>query len=145
MGFKHSGNNSIDALLKGKYWTDTGKSVALTYSINSSGSDGLDASERAMVKEALLRWSQMANISFREVSRGGNLRFSGESGTGGHANYKEARKWWNPFSWGTNKLDQSEDWSPNQHRLRDCLGRFPGKIYPSQGNTARLAKLPAWK
>ncbi|NET64686.1 MAG: matrixin family metalloprotease, partial [Moorea sp. SIO1G6] len=94
MGVKRSGKNNIDALLGEHYWVDTGKPVSLTYSINySTGSDGLDFSERSMVREALTRWSEVANITFREVSNKGNLSFYGQSGTGGVA------------SWGSNKLD----------------------------------------
>ena len=105
MGVRRSGNNSIDALLKGKYWNDTGRAASLTYSIDSAGSNRLDWNERKMVREALTRWSQVANIIFREVSKGGNLRFAGEDGTGGVASYKEARTWWKPRSWGSDKLD----------------------------------------
>ncbi|EDX74089.1 type I secretion target GGXGXDXXX repeat protein domain protein [Coleofasciculus chthonoplastes PCC 7420] len=58
-----------------------------------------------MVREAINQWKYVANIDFHRVDKGGNLRFSGESGKGGLASYKYNRKWWNPFSWGSDKLN----------------------------------------
>ncbi len=108
MGFKPSGNNNIDALLHGTYWTDTGKAVVLTYSIDTTGNDGLNFSQVAMVQEALKQWSNVANITFQQVASGGNLRIGGENGTGGVTYYKEDVKWWNPTTWGTNKLNHTD-------------------------------------
>ena len=105
MGIKRSGINSIDALLKGKYWTDVGQPITLTYSIDMTGDDGLKSSQAIMVTEALRQWSKVANINFDLVSEGGNLRFSTKNGTDGLADYKEERKWWKPGSWGSDKLN----------------------------------------
>jgi Ca2+-binding RTX toxin-like protein len=105
MGIKYSGKNNIDALLHKYYWNDAGKSVVLTYSIDTTGSDGLNSSQVAMVNEAVEQWENVANIDLRRVSSGGNLRIKGQDGTGGLASYKTDTKWWNPFSWDTNKLD----------------------------------------
>ncbi|MEO0373874.1 MAG: matrixin family metalloprotease, partial [Cyanobacteria bacterium P01_A01_bin.17] len=85
MGINFSGNNSIDALLLDLYWNEAGESLSLTYSMNSLGSNGLDLDEQAMVREALTRWTEVANISFQKVTSGGDLRFFGQAGTGGVA------------------------------------------------------------
>ncbi|MEN8446903.1 MAG: matrixin family metalloprotease, partial [Cyanobacteria bacterium J06555_13] len=111
MGVKRSGMNSIDALLKGTYWSKkAGKPLVLTYSIDQSGKGKLssrqDDNEVAMVQEALKQWERVANIDFRQVSKGGNLRFSGQNGGAGKASSKTDWKWWNPGSWGTKKLKQ---------------------------------------
>ncbi|MEQ9626046.1 matrixin family metalloprotease, partial [Coleofasciculus chthonoplastes] len=105
MGIKYSGNNNIDALLHKYYWNDAGKSVVLTYSIDTTGNDGLNSRQVAMVNEAVEQWENVANIDLRRVSSGGNLRIKGQNGTGGLASYKTDYKWWDPFSWNTNKLD----------------------------------------
>jgi len=105
MGIKYSGKNNIDALLHKYYWNDAGKSVVLTYSIDTTGSDGLNPSQVAMVDKAVKQWENVANIDLQPVSSGGNLRIKGQNGTGGVASYKTDYKWWNPFSWDTNKLD----------------------------------------
>ncbi|ASC72701.1 Iron-regulated protein FrpC [Halomicronema hongdechloris C2206] len=104
MGFKRSGIHEIDSLLKGKYWNDTGKPVTLTYSYDVTGKDGLNREQRDMIFEALNQWRKVANINFNWVPKGGDLRFKAEDIPGGNVDYKEAVDWWNPFSYGTNKL-----------------------------------------
>ena len=85
MGIRRSKINQIDALFnKHEYWNKVGHPISLTYSIDK---DGFDEEELKMIKEAQNRWEEVANITFREVENGGNLRFSGENSTGGSATY----------------------------------------------------------
>jgi Ca2+-binding RTX toxin-like protein len=105
MGIKKSGSRNIDALLGRQYWNGVGKPVTLTYSIDTTGKDGLEAMHIRMIQEALERWENVANITFKYVRKGGSIRFSGEDGTVGNASYKYAWKWYKPGSWNTKKLD----------------------------------------
>jgi Ca2+-binding RTX toxin-like protein len=104
MGFKSSGINNIDALLKGEYWSDTGKPATLSYSVATTGSGALSNTHVEMLKEAFKQWSLVANISFTQVNSGGNIRIAGQSGEAGVSTSNPDWSWWNPFSWDTNKL-----------------------------------------
>lgn len=46
MSIKRSGDNRIDALLLKEYWNEADKPVTLTYSIDTSGSNGLSSKKK---------------------------------------------------------------------------------------------------
>ncbi|MEO1637350.1 MAG: matrixin family metalloprotease, partial [Cyanobacteria bacterium J06631_9] len=73
-------------LFRDRYWPRAGIAIVLTYSLDTTGPNGLDSSEVAMVREAFRQWSKVANITFRQSNdRDSDLRIAGEPGTGGGA------------------------------------------------------------
>ncbi|NRR32301.1 DUF4214 domain-containing protein [Oxalobacteraceae bacterium] len=79
-----TGNNSIDALI-GASWNDTpGRGLVVTFSFMESLPGGASAEDalgylpmtplqRSAAREAMLQWASVADISFVEVARQGNL------------------------------------------------------------------------
>jgi hypothetical protein len=80
-----TGNNSLDALLKSSWTSSAGTAVTLTYSFltaspagatatDANGFKPMTAAQQAAVKVALDSWAAVADITFTQVSSGGNLQ-----------------------------------------------------------------------
>jgi len=85
MSLAATGNNSIDALLYSSWRPAVGQAVSLTYSFltrvpsDASGDDAngfkpMDATQQQAVRAALASWAAVANITFTEVSGGGDIQ-----------------------------------------------------------------------
>ena len=80
-----TGTNSLDALLESSWASSAGAAVKLTYSFLSASPAGatatdangfkpMTAAQQAAVKVALDSWAAVANITFTQVSTGGNIQ-----------------------------------------------------------------------
>ena len=90
MALTATGNNSIDSLVYSSWASTPGKAVSLTYSFltrvpngasadDASGFAAMTATQQAAVKVALQAWSNVANITFTQVSSGGNIQIGTNS------------------------------------------------------------------
>jgi serralysin len=81
-----TGNNSIDSLVYSSWNANAQTPAVLTYSFLSSppadanaddrhGFTPMSAAQRQAVSAALQQWANVANVSFQQVSSGGNLQF----------------------------------------------------------------------
>ncbi len=92
-----TGNNSIDSLVYSSWNTTAGTAVTLTYSFLTQlpadataedrvGFRAMTAAQQAAVREALTKWSSVANVTFVETAaNGGNLQFGTNTQDGSSA------------------------------------------------------------
>jgi hypothetical protein len=85
MSLTSTGNNSIDALVYSSWNPAAGQAVSLTYSFltrvpadasadDANGFRAMDATQQQAARVALASWAAVANISFTEVSGGGDIQ-----------------------------------------------------------------------
>lgn len=92
-----TGNNSIDSLVYGSWNSTAGTSATLTYSFltqlpsdatseDRTGFRAMTTAQQAAVRDALAKWSSVANVTFVETSaNGGNLQFGTNTQDGSSA------------------------------------------------------------
>ena len=85
MSITSTGNNSIDSLVSSSWKPNAGQGVSLTYSFlarvpadatadDANGFKAMDATQQQAARVALASWAAVANITFTEVSSGGNIQ-----------------------------------------------------------------------
>lgn len=93
--------NYIQALVSGSSWASQGQAVTLTYSFltsapaywsgyeDSSTFSAFNEAQKSAARNALAEWSDVARITFQEVSGTGQIAFSNnvQSGSAGYAYY----------------------------------------------------------
>lgn len=155
-----SGVNRIDALLSGYRWTSGayGAAVSVTYSFldavpsygaswDAAGFQPMGERARAAAARALAAWSEVANVTFQEVSddgAGGQIRLgtNRQSGSAAYAYYPGADAggdiYLNNASW-TNQgdfADGSYGFMTLLHELGHAIGlKHPGNYNAGGGGT----------
>ena len=157
-----SGNIAIDALIYSSWKSTPGTPLSLTYSFllappadaSADDRDGfapMTATQRQGARDALKLWSDVANLTFTEVSGNGNLQFgtNHQTNSSGYAYLPTAG-----IDTTQMYLDKDASYNQNytpgtygpsvmQHEIGHMLGlKHPGN-YDSSGGTADGPFLPA--
>jgi Ca2+-binding RTX toxin-like protein len=157
-----TGNIAIDALVYSSWNSNPGTPLSLTYSFlsapptdaSSEDRDGfapMTSVQRQAARDALKLWSQVANITFTEVSSGGKLQFgtNQQSNSSGYAYLPEpgvsATQMYLDKDAPYNQVYTTGSYGPSVmlHEIGHMLGlKHPGN-YDSSGSTAEGPYLPA--
>lgn len=109
-----SGNQNIDYMLMGKSWTgNAGQGVTITFNFDSTFNGA--ETKKNYIRDSLEDWEEAANITFQEVTSGGDMTFTKEAANGqAYAGYAQLSG--NPQIVSVDIVIVDGDWSVGSHK-----------------------------